>query len=94
MTHRPAGPAVFGFFIVTGLSSSRFQAGFTLLLRRHCVHLSDCPQPITERNEITSGAWKSQTAVRILPILALNIKEKVNELKVILYQYPGRQIRV
>jgi phosphatidylglycerophosphatase A len=37
-------------------------------------------------NEITSGAWKSQTAARILPILTRKFKEKVKGLKSILFQ--------
>jgi hypothetical protein len=44
------------------------------------------PNPVERSNEITSGAWKSQTAEAILPILAPKFKEKVNASKVILYQ--------
>jgi hypothetical protein len=40
-------------------------------------------------NEIASGAWKLQTAARILPILASKFKEKVNRPKGILYQSNG-----
>jgi hypothetical protein len=47
------------------------------------------PNPVERSNEITSGAWKPQTAACILPILPPKFKEKVNGPKVILYQSNG-----